>query len=90
MPPERHNALGHLIIKHRKMASTASMMLTTVGDIILSPGFPTCVSGTVLAHPAVIVAGAIAGTFGRWLRSALNSTEASAAAGAQPSGQEAV
>jgi len=72
------------------MASTASTVPTTVGDIVLSPGFPTCVSGTVLAHPAVIVAGAVAGTFGRWLRNAVNSTGASAAAQAQPSGEEAV
>ena len=72
------------------MASTVSTLLTTVGDIVLSPGFLTCVSGTVLAHPAVVITGAIAGTVGKWLRSALNSTEESAAARAQPRGQEAV
>lgn len=81
---------GYLIIKHRKMVSTVSIVLTTVGDIVLSPGFPTCVSGTVLAHPAVIVAGAIAGTVGRWIRSALNSTEVGIGVQIQPSGQEAV
>jgi len=72
------------------MATTVSTVLATVGDIVLSPGFPTCFSGTVLAHPAVFVAGAIAGTLGRWLRSVLNSTKASAAVQAQPSGHEAV
>lgn len=82
--------LGRLVINHRKTVSTASTVFTTVGDIVLSPGFSTCVSGTVLAHPAVIIAGAIASTVGRWLRSRLDSTEASTAVQAQPSGQEAV
>ena len=57
---------------------TSSTMLTTVGDIVLSPGFHACISGTVLGHPSMIVAGVIAGTIGRWPTGAVNSTEASA------------
>jgi hypothetical protein len=74
-----YNAKDYLIVKHPKVVSTVSTVLTTVGGIILFPGVSTCARGTILAHPAV----------GRRLRRALNAAAALAAAQAQASGQVA-
>jgi len=71
-----HNAVVYLIDKHPKVLSTVSTVLTTVGGIILFPGVAACASGTILAHPAVTLAGGIAVAVGRWLRRALNSAAA--------------
>jgi len=80
------NAFDNFIIKHRKVVSTVSTVLITVGSIVLFPGVSACASGTILAHPAVTVAGAIAVTVGNWLRNELNSATARAAARAEPGG----
>lgn len=82
-----HNAVDHLISKHPKVLSIVSTVLTTVGGIILFPGVAACARGTILAHPAVTIAGGIAVTVGRRLRRALNSAAALAAVQAQASGQ---
>jgi len=66
--------------------STVSTVLTTVGGIILFPGVAACARGTILAHPAVTIAGGIAVAVGRWLRRALNSAATLAAARARESG----
>jgi hypothetical protein len=81
------NAVDHLIAKHPKVLSTVSTVLITVGGIILFPGVSACARGTILAHPAVTIAGGIALALGRRLRRALNSAAALAAAQAQASGQ---
>jgi len=83
------NALDNFIIKHRKVVSTVSTVLITVGGVVLLPGLSACVSGTILAHPGVTVAGGIAVVVGKWLRSALDSATARTAARAQASGQVA-
>jgi hypothetical protein len=82
--------LDKFVIKHRKVVSTVSTVLITVGGIILFPGVSAYASGTILAHPGVTIAGAIAVTVGKWLRSALDSATARAAERAQPSGQAAI
>jgi hypothetical protein len=81
-----HNAVDYLIVRHPKVLSTVSTVLTTLGGIILFPGVSACAGGTILAHPAVTIAGGIALALGRQLRRALNS----AAAQAQASGQVAL
>jgi len=86
-PLTLHNAVDHLIAKHPKVLSIISIVLTTVGGIILFPGVAAYARGTILAHPAVTIAGGIAVAVGRWLRRALNSAAALAAAQAQASGQ---
>jgi len=83
------NAFDNFIIKHRKVVSTVSTVLITVGGVVLLPGLSACVSGTILAHPGVTVAGGIAIVVGKWLRSALDSATARTAARAQASGQVA-
>ena len=83
------NAFDNFIIKHRKVVSTVSTVLITVGGIVLLPGLSACVSGTILAHPGMTVAGGIAVVVGKWLRSALDSATARDAARAQASGQVA-
>ena len=82
-----HNAVDYSIARHPRVLSTASTVLTTVGGIILFPGVSAYARGTILAHPAVTIAGGIALVVGRWLRRALNSAAASAAAQEQASGQ---
>jgi len=82
-----HNAVDYLIAKHPRVLSTISTVLTTVGGIILFPGVSACARGTILAHPAVTIAGGIAVAVGRLMRRALNSTAALAAAQEQASGQ---
>ena len=82
-----HNVVDSLISKHPKVLSTVSTVLTTVGGIILFPGVSACARGTILAHPAVTIAGGIAVAVGRRLRRALNSAAALAAPQAQASGQ---
>ena len=82
-PLALHSAVDHLIAKHPKVLSTVSTVLTTVGGIILFPGVSACARGTILAHPAVTIAGGIAVAVGRWLRRVLNSAAALAAAQAQ-------
>jgi len=86
-PLALHNVVDYLIARHPKALSTLSTVLTTVGGIILFPGVSACARGTILAHPAVTIAGGIALAVGRRLRRALNSTAASAAAQEQASGQ---
>jgi hypothetical protein len=78
-----HNALDYSIAKHPKVMSTISNVLIIVGGIVLLPGVSTLASGTILAHPAVTVVGAIFVAFGKWLRSALNSAAAKGAAQAR-------
>jgi len=87
VPLTLHNAVDHLIAKHPKVLSIISIVLTTVGGIILFPGVAAYASGTILAHPAVTIAAGIAVAVGRRLRRALNSTAPLAAAQAQASGQ---
>ena len=72
-----------MIAKYPKVLSTVSTVLTTVGGIILFPGVVACARGTILAHPAVTIAGGIAVAVGRRLRRALNPAAAVAAAQAQ-------
>ena len=86
-PLALHNAMDNLIAKHPKVLSTVSTVLTTVGGIILFPGVAACASGTILAHPAVTIAGGIAVILSRRLRCALNSATALAATQVQASGQ---
>jgi hypothetical protein len=86
-PLTLHNAVDYLIAKHPKVLSIASTVLTTVGGIILFPGVSACARGTILAHPAVTIAGGIALAVGRRLRRALNSAAALAAVQAQTSDQ---
>ena len=87
-PPALYNVLDHLIAKHPKVLSAVSTVLTTVGGMILFPGVSAYASGTMLAHPAVTIAGGIAVAVGRQLRRALNSAAAtSAAAQAHAGGQ---
>ena len=84
-----HNAVDYLVARHPKVLSTVSTALTTLGGMILFPGVSACAQGTILAHPAVTIAGGIALLLGRRLRRALNSAAALAAAQAQASGQVA-
>ncbi|KAH9964411.1 hypothetical protein BJV74DRAFT_799663 [Russula compacta] len=74
--------LNQLITKHPKVMSGIPMVLVTAGGVVLIPGI---FEGTVLAHPAVKVGGAIAVAFGRWLKtevdSAANSTSQAQASG---------
>ena len=86
-PLALHNAVDHLIAKHPKVLSTVSTVLTIAGGIILFPGVSASVRGTILAHPAVTIAGGIAVAVGRRLRRALNSAAALAAAQAQAQAQ---
>ncbi len=79
-----HNALDYMIAKHPKVVSTISNVLIIVGGIVLLPGVSTLASGTILAHPAVTVTGAIFVAVGKWLRCALNSAAAKRAAQARP------
>ena len=62
-------ALHCLITKHPKVMSSISTVLIIVGGIVLLPGFSACVNGTILAHPAVKIAGGAAVAVGKWLRS---------------------
>jgi hypothetical protein len=57
--------LNQLFINHPKVMSGISTVLVTAGGVVLIPGI---FDGTVLAHPAVKVGGAItiAVAFGRW------------------------
>ena len=71
-----HNALGYLVTKHPKVMSTVSTALIMVGSIVLLPGITTCAAGTIFAHPAVTVVGAITVTVGKWLRVAVHSAAA--------------
>ena len=87
VPLALRKAVDHLIAKHPKVLSTASTVLTTVGGIILFPGVAACARGTILAHPAVTIAGGVAVVVGRRMRRALNPAAALAAAQAQASGQ---
>ena len=86
-PLTLHNVVDYMIAKHPKVLSTVSTVLTTVGGIILFPGVSACARGTILAHPAVTIAGGIALVVGRRLRRALNSAAALAPAQEQASGQ---
>ena len=74
------NVFDNFIIKHRKVVSTVSTVLITVGGVVLLPGLSACVSGTILAHPGVTFAGGIAVVVGKWLRRALDSATARVAA----------
>ena len=76
-----------MIAKHPKVLSTVSTVLTTVGGIIGLPGFSEWAQGTILARPAVRVAGGIAFAVGRRLRHALNSAAAATLAAAQAQAQ---
>jgi hypothetical protein len=83
-----YHLLDYLIAKHPKVVSIVSNVLITAGAIVLLPGFSTWVSGTIFAHPAVTVVGAIAVGIGKWLKSsALNSAAAKRAAQTRPRGQ---
>jgi len=75
-PPALYNALRYVVAKHPKVLSTASTVLITVGSIVLFPGVTTCATGTVLAHPAVTVAGGISAVVGKLLRAAVHSATA--------------
>ena len=86
VPLALHNAVDYLISKHPKVLSIVSTVLTTVGGVILFPGVSACARGTILAHPAVTIAGGIAVAVGRWLSRALDSA-ALAVGQAQTSGQ---
>ncbi len=84
------SALGYLIAKHPKAMSNVSTVLITVGSIALLPGVATMAVGTIFAHPAVTVAGAIAVAVGKWLKAAVQSATANGVAQAQPSNQAVV
>ena len=75
-----------MIAKYPKGLSTVSTVLTIMGGIVLFPGVSACAHGTILAHPAVTIAGGIAVAVGRRLRRALKSAATLAAAQAQASG----
>lgn len=75
--------LNQLITKHPKVMSRISTVLVTAGGIVL---IPSIFDGTVLAHPAVKVGGAIAVAFGRWLKTEVDSAVANATSQAQASG----
>jgi hypothetical protein len=89
-PLRLYDALDYLIAKHPKVVSTVSTVLITVGGIILLPGVSACASGTILAHPAVTVAGAIAVVVGKWPKRALNSAATKAAAQVQRRNQRVI
>jgi hypothetical protein len=74
--PALYNALGDVVTKHPKVLSTVSIVLITVGSIVLFPGVTACAAGTVLAHPAVTVAGGISVVVGKLLRTAVHSATA--------------
>ncbi len=82
-----HHLVDYLIAKHPKVMSTVSNLLIFVGGSVLLPGVTAWVSGTIIAHPAVTVAGGVAVAVGKWLRSALNSAAAKRAAQARLRGQ---
>jgi hypothetical protein len=84
------NALGYLIVKHPKVMSNISTVLITVGSIALLPGVTAMAAGTIFAHPAMTVAGAIAVAVGKWLKVAVESATATGVAQAQPSNQAVV
>ncbi|KAH9964815.1 hypothetical protein BJV74DRAFT_753404, partial [Russula compacta] len=62
------NPLDSLITKHPKVLSTVSTVLIVMSSVELLPGFFECVSDTILAHPAMKVAGAITVATGKWIR----------------------
>jgi len=76
--------LDSVIAKHPKLMSNVSTVLIAVGSLVLLPGVTACAAGTIFAHPAVTVAGAISVVVGKWLRVALQSATANGAAQAQP------
>ena len=82
-----YHPLDFLIAKHPKVMSAVSNVLIAVGGIVLLPGVSAWANGTIFAHPAVTVAGAIAVVVGKWLRSALKSAAAKRAAQARLRGQ---
>ena len=75
-----HKVLDYFITKHPKVVSAVSTVLITVGSIALHPGVASCVGGPTLAQHAVQAVGAVAVAIGKWLRTALNSAAAKAAA----------
>ncbi|KAH9964409.1 hypothetical protein BJV74DRAFT_717806, partial [Russula compacta] len=62
------NPPGYLTTEHPKVMTKISTVLIIVGGIVLLPGFSEWVGGTILGHPAVKVAGAIAFAIGQWLK----------------------
>ena len=86
-PFGRRSVLEYLIAKHPKVMANVSTVLITVGSIVLLPGMTACAAGTIFAHPAVTVAGAIAVVVGKWLRAAVQSATANGVAQAKQSGQ---
>ena len=84
------NALGYLIAKYPKTMSNISTVLITVGSIALLPGVTAMAAGTIFAHPAMTVAGAIAVAVGKWLKAAVQSATANGVAQVQPSNQAIV
>jgi hypothetical protein len=53
----------------------------------LLPGVTAMAAGTIFAHPAMTVAGAIAVAVGKWLKAAVQSATANGVAQVQPSNQ---
>ncbi|KAH9964414.1 hypothetical protein BJV74DRAFT_726392, partial [Russula compacta] len=67
-PLKARKWLNYFIAKHPKAMYRVSAVLIAVGGIMLLPGFSECAGGTILAHPAMKVAGAITVAVGKWLR----------------------
>jgi len=77
-------------MKHPKIVSAVSAVLITVGEIVLLPCVSACIGSIIFAPHAVKAAGAIAVAVGKWLKGAVDSSVAKAAAQPQPSDQMAV
>jgi hypothetical protein len=68
--------LTYFVTKHRKVASTISTVLITVGGIVLLPGVAACIGGTMFTPHAVQAAGAIAVAVGKWFKVTVDSAAA--------------
>jgi hypothetical protein len=77
--------INYVVMKHPKIVSALSTVLIAVGEILLLPGVSRCIGSIILAPYAVKAAGAIAVAVGKWLKVAVDSSEA--AAQPQSSGQ---
>jgi hypothetical protein len=75
--PYARKVLTRFVAKHRKVMSTISTVLITVGGIVLLPGVSACVGGAMMFTPqAVQAAGAIAVGVGKWLKAMVDAAAA--------------
>ena len=73
------------VTKRRKVVSTISTVLVTVGGIVSLPGVSEIIGGAMFTPYVVRAAGAIAVAVGKWLKAAVDS----AAANQSPQGDQA-